>query len=236
MTRRDIIKQTALFTGYALTTSMMQGILSGCQPTTTHADWKPSYFSQGQADLVSAAAERILPRTSTPGALDAGVPEFVEMMVQKIFRPREREAFQLGLRSFDPMAVSEFNKPFLQLSDKEQEGVLLKMESQEILNEIERRERTYSDPMESLEREIVKRANRRNQEMETPQLVDLEAFERNRLNSDYPFYLRFKQLVMSGYFSSKLVGTEVTNYDEVPGVYNGCMPLSDVPKERIWSL
>lgn len=236
MTRRDVIKQTALFTGYALTASMMQGIMSGCQSTTSHAEWTPKFFTQDQADLVSAAAESILPHTNTPGALDAGVPEYMELMVQKIFKPRERQAFLLGLKTFDPNAIAAFGKPFLKLSPKEKEAVLVKMESQEVLNEVERRERTFSDPLENLEREIVKRTNSRNQQPETPQLVDLEAFERNRLNSDYPFYLRFKQLVLSGYFSSKLVGTEVTNYDEVPGAYLACIPLSDVPNQRIWSL
>ncbi len=237
MTRREVIKQTALLTGYALSASMIQGILSGCQPTSTHAAWKPTYFTQEQADLISAAAERLLPRTNTPGALDAGVPEYVEMMVKNVFRPREREAFQLGLKSFNPNAVAAFGKPFLELTSEEQEQVLVKMESKDILDEIERRERNFSDPMANLEREIEKRTNARNQEMETPAMaVDWEAFERSRLNNDYPFYLRFKQLVLSGYFSSKLVGMEVTNYDPVPGVYNGCIKLSDVPKERIWSL
>lgn len=236
MTRRDVIKQTALLTGYALTASMMQGILSGCQATTSHAKWVPNFFTQEQADLVSAAADRILPRTSTPGALDAGVPEYMELIVSKILKPREQQAFLLGLKTFNPNAITEFGKPFLALSSKEQEVVLVKMESQEILNEVERREKTFSDPLENLEREIVKRTNQRNQGMETMPIVDLEAFERNRLNSDYPFYLRFKQLALSGYFSSKIVGTEVTNYDPVPGAYLGCIPLSDVPNERIYSL
>lgn len=236
MTRREVIKQTALLTGYALTASMMQGILNGCQSTTSHADWKPTYFTQEQADLISAAAERILPRTGTPGALDAGVPEYIEMMVKNVLRPREREAFLLGVKSFNPNAIDAFGKPFLKLTTEEQEQVLMKMESKEVLAEIERRERIFSDPMEMLQREIVKRTNARNQEMETLPPVDLEAFERNRLNSDYPFYLRFKQLVLSGYFSSKLVGMEVTNYDPNPGVYNGCISLADVPKQRIWSL
>ncbi|MFN7115849.1 MAG: gluconate 2-dehydrogenase subunit 3 family protein [Saprospiraceae bacterium] len=237
MTRREVIKQTALLTGYALTASMIQGIMSGCQSTTSHAEWKPSYFTQEQADLISAAAERILPRTNTPGALDAGVPEYIEIMVKNTFQPREREAFQLGLKSFNPNAIAQFGKPFLELTTEEQEKVLVKMESEEILNEIERRERNFSDPMANIERQIEKRANSRNQEMETPPMVvDWEAFERNRLNSDYPFYLRFKQLVLAGYFSSKLVGTEVTNYDPNPGVYKGCIPLSDVPNQRIYSL
>lgn len=237
MTRRDVIKQTALLTGYALTASMMQGIMSGCQAKTSHADWKPTFFTQDQANIISVASERLLPRTSTPGALDAGVPEYIEMMVKNVFRPQERDAFLMGIKSFDPSAIDAFGKPFRALSNEEQEQVLMKMESAEILKAIDRNEQTYSDPMDMLERSIVKRVNSRNQEMETPPMViDFEGFERQRLGKDYPFYIRFKQLVLSGYFSSKLIGMDVTNYDPVPGVYQGCIPLSDVPKGRIWSL
>jgi|GEM_PF-291668 hypothetical protein len=254
MTRRDVIKQTALLTGYALTASMMQGILNGCQANTAHADWKPNYFTQEQADLVSAIADRILPRTGTPGALDAGVPQYMEMMLKECISPREKEAFNLGLKSVNPMAIREFGKPFLELNKKDQESVLLRMESEDILAEIERREKTWTDPFASVEqnaqrarkrsqeqallqRETVAQVTRRNQEMETlAPFPDLEAFERNRLNNTYPFFLRFKQMTLAGYFSSKVVGEEVTNYLPVPGEYQGCIPLSEVKNERIYSL
>lgn len=255
MTRRDVIKQTALLTGYALTASMMQGILNGCQSNTSNADWKPSYFTQEQADLVSAIADRILPRTNTPGALDAGVPAYMEMLLSACIPNREREAFALGLRSINPMAVKTAGKPFLELSKKDQEKVLLLMESEDVLAEIDRREKTWSDPLENLEkanaqrakqrtqqqsmmqRETVKKSERLNQEMETMSpFPDLESFERNRLNNTYPFFLRFKQMTLAGYFSSKVVGEEVTNYEPVPGVYKGCIPLSEVKNERIYSL
>lgn len=49
------------------------------------------------------------------------------------------------------------------------------------------------------------------------------------------FFLRFKQMVMLGFFTSEVGATEVLNYDEIPGVYSGCEDLEDVGG-RTWAL
>ncbi len=198
MTRREVIKQTALLTGYALTSSMIQGILTGCQPTGSHAQWAPKYFTQEQAKLVSTIADCILPRTGTPGALDVGVPEYIDLMVKDCLEPREQSAFLMGLKEVDASAFNEFGKGFMTLSRQQQEELLVKVESAEVLDEIERR-------------------------------------KANNWEWNYPFFLRFKQMTLAAYFSSKTVGMEVTNYDPIPGAYKGCIPMSEVPKGRMWS-
>jgi hypothetical protein len=42
------------------------------------------------------------------------------------------------------------------------------------------------------------------------------------------FYRQFKGLVLFGYFSAEVIGKEVLKYDPVPGVFIGCMPLSEI--------
>lgn len=42
------------------------------------------------------------------------------------------------------------------------------------------------------------------------------------------FYRQFKGLALFGYFSSEEVGKNVLKYDPIPGVFIGCMPLSEV--------
>lgn len=48
------------------------------------------------------------------------------------------------------------------------------------------------------------------------------------------FYKSLKSLALWAYFSSEKVGEEILVYDPVPGVYRGCIPLSDVGNS--WSL
>lgn len=43
-------------------------------------------------------------------------------------------------------------------------------------------------------------------------------------------YLDMKRKVISTYFTSEKIGTEVLAYAPVPGPYKGCIPLSDVGK------
>ncbi len=39
------------------------------------------------------------------------------------------------------------------------------------------------------------------------------------------FFRRFKQLAMLGFFTSEVGATQLLNYDEIPGVYEGCISL-----------
>lgn len=48
------------------------------------------------------------------------------------------------------------------------------------------------------------------------------------------FYRSLKSMVLWAYFSSEKVGKQVLNYDPVPGVYKGCIPVSEVGNK--WSL
>jgi len=48
------------------------------------------------------------------------------------------------------------------------------------------------------------------------------------------FYRSLKSMAMWGYFTSEDIGKNVLNYDPIPGVYKGCIPLSDVGNS--WSL
>lgn len=47
------------------------------------------------------------------------------------------------------------------------------------------------------------------------------------------FYRSMKSLALWGYFTSEEIGSEVLNYDPVPGEYRGCVPLSEVGNQ--WS-
>ena len=49
------------------------------------------------------------------------------------------------------------------------------------------------------------------------------------------FYRSFKSFVLWGYLSSETIGTEVLNYDPVPGAYDGDIALASVGG-RAWSL
>ncbi len=47
------------------------------------------------------------------------------------------------------------------------------------------------------------------------------------------FFLVFKELTMVGYFRTEEGATRVLRYEDIPGIYQGCIPFEDVG--RTWS-
>jgi len=107
MRRRDVLR--------SLSALALGSLLSPLSPAerlrlagTLHAD--PGPGGQGtslkvldarRAALVLAIADTILPRTDTPGALDSGVVEFLDRLLETWHTEVERSQFLAGLEAFD---------------------------------------------------------------------------------------------------------------------------------------
>src|SRR5690606_30783602 len=89
----------------------------------------------------------ILPETSTPGAKEAGVGEFIPVMIRDCYDPHDQKAFIEGLYGVDDRAKKEFGKPFQQLSKDEQLQFvhLLDKEAKEFQNERGKKQRESNE-------------------------------------------------------------------------------------------
>lgn len=63
--------------------------------------YKPKTLTPAQMDLVGKLSDLIIPRTDTPGASDAGVPEFIDRRLTA--SPDLAAAFRKGLPQFAPL-------------------------------------------------------------------------------------------------------------------------------------
>jgi len=88
-----------------------------------------NYFSPEQRKVVAAVAETIIPRTDTPGAIDAGVPRFIELMVAEWLNDDERAIFIQGLEGLTEHAQDEYGMSFDQLEPSRQLAMLEDLES-----------------------------------------------------------------------------------------------------------
>ncbi len=88
------------------------------------------YFTTGQRKIIAAMAETILPRTDTPGAIDAGVPNFVELMVSDWFNDEERAIFDAGLKDIETRIPREHGSPFNELSQQVQLDIMESLENE----------------------------------------------------------------------------------------------------------
>jgi gluconate 2-dehydrogenase gamma chain len=114
MDRREALKRTALMMGTVLSAPTIMAVLNGCT-AKPGIDWKPVFFTEDQAVLISQLAEVIIPRTDTPGAKETGVPSFIEQVVKDCYTPEEQTKFADGLLAFDEEAKKQAGDSFVDL-------------------------------------------------------------------------------------------------------------------------
>lgn len=125
MDRREALKNTALMIGMVSASSIL-GVMSGCKAGKTR-DWVPVVLTDGKVDLVADIAERIIPKSDTPGAKDVGVDAFIDMLLNGYMEEKEVQAFLAGLVEVDSVANSIYGDTFRSLKPEEQDGVLVAM-------------------------------------------------------------------------------------------------------------
>lgn len=118
MNRREVLQRTAAVLGYAVTGPALAGIMQGCK-ASPELPYKPDFFSEDQALLISELSEIIIPATDTPGAKAVGVPAFIDSFVKEVYPPEARENFLKGIAAFDEDAKSTYGSAFAECEPEE---------------------------------------------------------------------------------------------------------------------
>lgn len=84
----------------------------------------PRALTPAQMRTVVAAAEQILPRTGTPGATDAGVAPFIDVMLADWYSPGERDRFVAGIDQLDRRATRVHGASFADCAPAQQAALL----------------------------------------------------------------------------------------------------------------
>jgi Gluconate 2-dehydrogenase subunit 3 len=82
----------------------------------------PEYFSQGDYATLSKLADLIIPRTDTPGAIDAAVPHWIDRQVAA--EPELQAAFKQGLAYLAEQARTMNGSEFIALTEPQQIAIL----------------------------------------------------------------------------------------------------------------
>jgi hypothetical protein len=120
VSRREALKRAAAVLGIAIAPSLLSNVLRAQSSTALRR-----YLDEDQFATITALAERILPRTDTPGALDVGVPAFIDLMYGEYFSAGEKQRLVAALAAFDAAATSAHGKGFAQLTGEQQDAQLM---------------------------------------------------------------------------------------------------------------
>lgn len=122
MKRRDVLKTSSILLGYTVTAGTAAAFLSGCKADRS-IDWTPQFLDAKQSLLIGDVSELIIPRTDTPGALDAKVDRFIDAMLGA-WSPKDRTDFVAGLGAFNESSKKLFNRDFTKCTPEQQTKVM----------------------------------------------------------------------------------------------------------------
>ncbi|MEZ5573190.1 MAG: gluconate 2-dehydrogenase subunit 3 family protein [Halioglobus sp.] len=132
MNRREFLQCAAILIsgasasqlGFSLTQEQ-QGFLANAPNYNTN---QVDYFTPEQRKIVAAMSEVVIPRTDTPGAIDAGVPNYIELMVAHWLNAQERAIFEAGLKDIETRIPQEYGSSFDLLSEQQQLAIMEALE------------------------------------------------------------------------------------------------------------
>ncbi len=127
MDRRHLLKllgSTAAFAGW--TPGELEALLT--PGGMLRADM--AFFTDAQREAITAFSDLIIPTTDTPGAVEAGVVEYIELIVSEWYNPGERERFMRGLAHLDEHTESMTGVRFAHADEERQTAILKGMEAE----------------------------------------------------------------------------------------------------------
>lgn len=118
LNRRDALRGLALTVGAAATG------WAGAAAATTALSWTPTALTAEQAQILDVVADLIIPATDTPGAREAGVPQFIDRAMANYCEKWQVDQLTGGFARMDADAKAAHGKLFVALAPEQQVAIL----------------------------------------------------------------------------------------------------------------
>lgn len=123
-------RRGALLALGGLTAAWAVPTLAFAQAGTPVLTWTPKALTADEARTLSAACDRIMPATDTPGAIAAGVPQWIDRALSNWAPPGDVARLKGGLAAIDQQAYAKFSAPFAGLPADKQTAILASLQSE----------------------------------------------------------------------------------------------------------
>lgn len=122
--RRQMLQAMAATLGL----SSLVPVLVRADVEKSNSQHTQSLLSSEQQALLHSLCDLMIPRTDTPGAVDAGVPEFLDRLVSSHFQSAHRQAFIRGLESFQQHVQTTYDARFVELPEAQRLARLVELD------------------------------------------------------------------------------------------------------------
>src|SRR5260370_7795709 len=125
--RREVLRRMAVAAGVATFPGFSKwtfacGHIGRALAQIKPAVYRPVFFTAAEYAVIERLADLIIPTDDTPGARDAGVSEFIDLMVSR--DPDLQRNFRTGLSWLNTRSHEKWSKTFLALGPDRQNAVL----------------------------------------------------------------------------------------------------------------
>ncbi|UCE92738.1 MAG: gluconate 2-dehydrogenase subunit 3 family protein [Flavobacteriaceae bacterium] len=201
MKRREVLKGLGLATGFLVATPAALSVLQSCKGK--EETWSAVFLNPEEKNLVANLVDIILPSGNTPGGLELNLPQFIDLMCMDTLSEEEQLLFHEGSKVFGNRLEEISGKKTKKAAKKDIEELFLSY--------------FQLEPEDEGKVKYMLYGNR----------DDLGEIEKSNFDL-YKFLFTVRQLSLLGYFTSEKVGTEVLNFDPIPGEYIPCIPVSEI--------
>jgi len=223
MNRRQAIQNVALLVGGTLSSSTLMALFTSCNPSgTVQNDPSGGLFSNDLKVLLDEITETILPKTGSPGAKEAKVGDFIQLMIHDCYSKVDQELFLRGLDKFQMDCKASTQKSFVDLSVPDREKYLLSIEK-----DLFKKKETENNKISDDHTLVAKK------KVEGKQIDAVNKEQVPGPEEPNHYYRILKELTLLGYFTSEPGATKALEYVKVPTKFIGTMPLK--PGQKAWA-
>jgi len=126
MNRREAISSVTLLLGGTLLGA--EAFLSGCKNPAADASLS---FSATDISFLNEVAETILPATSSPGAKEAKVGDFMTVIVKDCYEAKDQTIFKEGMNKLQEACKKASGKSFMDATPEQRHDLLVALDKEQ---------------------------------------------------------------------------------------------------------
>ena len=129
MNRREALSSVALLLGGTILGAEM--FLSGCTNADKNIGASGLQFSPDDISFLDEVGETIIPATSTPGAKETKIGEFMKTIVTDCYEEKDQKIFVDGMKKLDDASKKMNNKSFLESTPEQRHNLLVVLDKEQ---------------------------------------------------------------------------------------------------------
>jgi hypothetical protein len=217
MDRRTLLQRALLLAGVAVLPGSVEALAASVEGGKRQLD-------SGRYALLVALADTIVPRTATPGAVDAGVPEVVDALLGTWASPKRKAELVGALDKLDLVAKQSDPRGFVALTPAERAAVLAPHDAAAL----KPAPPTLPPAIPVGAAPTTVDPNYGKAKQEPPQSV----VDRMSPRFADPGYGKLKELIVVVFYYSEAALTHDLAYEHAPGQWQPSIPIT--PSTRPW--